>query len=271
MQALQLPAKRGLIWIVDGYRLFAKSPLLLLLLIFGYTFIMMASNIVPIVGPLIATILIPTFSVGLMVACRDLENGRAVEFSQLFAGFRSNFPALLRLGVTYLISTVVILAISALVDGGTLMRMVLFGTPPPEGLAEENDLLWAIELASILLVPVMMGFWFAPMLSAWHRVPALKSLFFSYFACLRNMRAFAVYGLVTVAMVTAMLVILALFATLLSAYGARLAVIVVMPLFFVVVATMFASFYVSYRDIFRDGSIHPVVPAEPPAEPPAAH
>jgi hypothetical protein len=264
MQALQLPAKRGLIWIVDGYRLFAKKPLLLLLLIFGYIFILMASKIVPVLGPLVATILIPTFSVGLMAACRELEEGHDVEFNQLFVGFRSNFPALLRLGIAYLVSTNVILAVSALVDGGTLMRMIVLGTPPPEGIAEENDLLWAIEVASILLVPVTMGFWFAPMLSAWHRMPALKSLFFSYFACLRNMRAFAVYGLVIVALLTALLEILSLFATLLSAFGAKLAVIVVMPLFFVLMATMFASFYVSYRDIFRDASIDPVVPAEAP-------
>jgi hypothetical protein len=253
MQALHVPARHGLTWIVDGYRLFAKSPLLLLVLIFGYSFIMVASGVVPVIGPLVATVLIPTFSVGLMVACRALELDQAVEMSQLFAGFKTNFPALLRLGFAYLGSTVAILAVSALVDGGTLMKIMLLGTQPPDDIAGETDLLWAIELASILFIPVLMGFWFAPVLAAWHRLPALKSLFFSYFACARNVRAFLVYG--TVTMVITMIlpaVIITLFSVLLSAFGARLAVIVLMPLFFVVVATLFASFYVSYRDIFRD-------------------
>lgn len=253
MQALQVPAKNGLAWIVDGYRLFAKSPLFLVALIFGYTFIMVASNIVPVLGPLVATVLIPTFSVGLMAACRALELDQAIEWKQLFAGFKSNFPALLRLGFAYLGSTVAILAVSALVDGGTLMKMMLLGTQPPGDMAEDGSLMWAIELASILFIPVMMGFWFAPMLAAWHRLPALKSLFFSYFACARNLRAFLVYGLVTTVLVAILpAVVVSLFSALLSTLGAKLAVIVLMPLFFVSIATLFASFYVSYRDIFRD-------------------
>lgn len=253
MQALQVPAKHGVAWIVDGYRLFAKSPLLLAALIFGYSFIMVASNIVPVVGPLVATILIPTFSVGLMAGCKALEMDRAIELNQLFAGFKSNFPALFRLGLAYLGSTVAILAVSALVDGGTLMKMMLFGTQPPEDVVKDSNFLWAIEVASILFIPVMMGFWFAPMLAAWHRLPALKSLFFSYFACARNVRAFMVYGAVAVVMLAVLpAVILTVFAALLNAVGAKLAVIVLMPLFLVAIATLFASFYVSYRDIFRD-------------------
>src|SRR5271155_3413131 len=98
MQAQKVPAKHGLNWVADGYRLFAKSPLLLTLLIFGYFFILVASTVLPIVGPLAALVLVPTFSVGLMVACRSLDVGQWVEWKQLFAGFHSNFPELLRLG-----------------------------------------------------------------------------------------------------------------------------------------------------------------------------
>lgn len=253
MQAAQLPAKRGLSWITEGYRLFARSPLLLVLLILGYWFLMVASNIVPVLGPLIATVLIPTFSVGLMAACRALDLGKAVEFSQLFAGFRGNFPALLRLGLIYLGATVAILAASALADGGILMKMMLFGTRPPEDSAADEQLLWAIEVAAVLFVPVLMGFWFAPVLAAWHGMPAFKSLFFSYFACARNVRAFLVYGAVLIVLTSALpVLVLALFSAILQNAGVRIAIIVLMPVFFILVATMFASFYVSYRDIFRE-------------------
>jgi hypothetical protein len=254
MRAAQLPAKRGLAWIIEGYRLFTRSPLLLVLLIFTYWFLMVASNIIPVVGPLIATVLIPTFSVGLMAACRALDQGKAVEMGQLFAGFRDNFPALLRLGFVYLASTVAILAASALVDGGTLMQMMLFGTRPPEDEAADERLLWAIELAAVLFIPVLMAFWFAPVLAAWHRMPAFKSLFFSFFACARNLRAFLVYGAVLVALTAVLPVaVVALFAAILKTAGVKLAIIVLMPVFFVLVATLFASFYVGYRDIFQGG------------------
>jgi hypothetical protein len=41
-------------------------------------------------------------------------------------------------------------------------------------------------------------------------------------------------------------------------------VIVVTPFFFVLVATVFASFYTSYRDIFRDDEMSAVVPDTTP-------
>jgi hypothetical protein len=261
MRALRLPAIRGLAWITEGYRLFAKSPLLLVLLILTYWFLMIASNVVPVLGPLVATALIPTFSVGLMVACRALDRGEAAEMNQLFAGFRTNFPVLLRLGLTYLVSTMAILAISALFDGGTLMKMMLLGVHPAADFADDDGLLLATEVALLLFVPVLMGFWFAPMLAAWHGVPAFKSLFFSYFACLRNLRAFLVYGVVLAILSIAVpAVVFAVLAAILQTQGAKLAVIVVMPFFFVLVATVFASFYTSYRDIFRDDEASAAVP-----------
>ena len=271
MQTLRLPAKRGLAWVVEGYRLFAKSPLLLVLLILSYWFLMVASNIVPVLGPIIATILIPTFSVGLMVACRALEQDKAIEFNQLFAGFKTNFPALLRLGIVYLVATVLILAVSALIDGGALMKAMLLGAKPAEDAVEEDRLLWAIEVSAVLFIPVLMGFWFAPVLAAWHRMPAFKSLFFSYFACLHNVRAFLVYGAVLVVLTAIFPVaIFALFAALLKTVGARLAIIVLMPVFFVLIATLFASFYVSYRDIFQDRDAANAMPPTAPAIDPAA-
>jgi hypothetical protein len=265
MRALRLPAIRGLAWITEGYRLFAKSPLLLVLLILAYWFLMLGSNVIPILGPLAATALIPTFSVGLMVACRALDRGEAAEMNQLFTGFRSNFPALLRLGLAYLVSTVAILAISALFDGGTLMKMMLLGVHPAADFGDDDGLLLATEVAMLLFVPVLMGFWFAPMLAAWHGMPAFKSIFFSYFACLHNVRAFLIYGavLATLAIVVPA-VLFALLAAILQSPGVKFAVIVVMPFFLVLVATVFASFYTSYRDIFREPEASAAAPDATP-------
>jgi hypothetical protein len=265
MQALRLPAVRGLAWITEGYRLFAKSPLLLVLLILTYWFLMVASNVVPVLGPLAATALIPTFSVGLMAACRALDRGEAAGMNQLFAGFRTNFPALLRLGLAYLALTMAILAISALFDGGTLMKMMLLGVHPQADFAEDDAVLLATAVALLLFVPVLMGFWFAPVLAAWHGVPAFKSLFFSYFACLRNLRAFLAYGAVlAILSIVVPAVVFLLFDTILQTQGGKFAVIVIMPFFFVLVATVFASFYTSYRDIFREDEASAAVPVATP-------
>ena len=74
------------------------------------------------------------------------------------------------------------------------------GMSPEEAQALLTDLGILLVLAS----PLLMAFWFAPLLTAWNGVGAGKSLFFSFVASWRNWRAFAMYGL-TLAVVGAVL------------------------------------------------------------------
>lgn len=253
MQALAVPAKHGLAWIVGGYRLFAKGPPVLVLLIFGYLTVLGVSNILPILGPLAVVVVTPAFLVGLMTACRALEQGEAAELKGLFSGIGANFPVLLRLGLAFLTATVAILAITALIDDGNLMRM---GVPEPgsaEDFLADDRLVLALNVASMLFFPVLIVFLFASMLAAWHGVEALKSLFFSCFAGLRNIRAFLVYALVLFALNSFLPAVIFVLATaIFGKSGAVTAIIVLLPLSFVLLAAMLASVYVSYRDIFRD-------------------
>ena len=39
-----------------------------------------------------------------------------------------------------------------------------------------------------------MLFWFSPILAAWHDVPPVKAMFFSFVSCWRNRGAFIVFG-----------------------------------------------------------------------------
>jgi hypothetical protein len=93
-----------------------------------------------------------------------------------------------------------------------------------------------------------MLFWFAPQLAAWHGVGAAKALFFSFVACLMNWRALLVYGLAT-ALVTAILAAGALMAAALLSAKVVPSVLV-LPLAILLLPTLFASFYASYRDVF---------------------
>jgi hypothetical protein len=97
----------------------------------------------------------------------------------------------------------------------------------------------------------MMMFWFAPPLAAWHAVAPAKALFFSAAACLMNWRAFIAYGAVA-ALATVALPFLVLSGLVLASGGALQvpAMSLVLPLLIVLLPTLFASFYVSYRDVF---------------------
>ncbi len=148
---------------------------------------------------------------------------------------------------------------SALVDGGALLGIMMAGQQPPDDLLESDQLIVALQITLILMVPMLMAFWFAPMLAAWDDVPAGKALFFSFFACLRNWRPFLVYGL-GVAFISAILpgIVLGIVGATSAPLAKMVAVAMSLPLLFVFVPTLFASFYVSYRDVFvrADAAAH---------------
>jgi uncharacterized membrane protein len=58
-----------------------------------------------------------------------------------------------------------------------------------------GDLLLALQMALLLLCPLIMAYWYAPVLVGWHALSPGKALFFSFVACARNWRAFLVYSL----------------------------------------------------------------------------
>jgi hypothetical protein len=128
---------------------------------------------------------------------------------------------------------------------------MMTGRRPEDEVLQSSEFLAAMALAALLYVPVMMMFWFAPTLSAWHAAVPVKALFFSFAACLMNWRAFAAYGAVA-ALVTLVLPLLALFGLVLVSGGTLRvpAVALVFPLLILLLPTLLASFYASYRDVF---------------------
>lgn len=251
MQARTLPMRQGWRWFFDGFALFRRNPALLTLLVLSYWLLIGLMNIIPLLGSILATLSIPVFSVGLMTACRDLDQRNPPAPGVLFAGFRLNLPVLLTLGGLYLAATIAVLAVSSLADDGVLMRVMLTGQPPPSLEGDNSSFLAATQIALVLLVPLLMAWWYAPLLAAWHGLSAGKALFFSFVACLRNWRAFLGYSLAVVTF-SAILpgVLLGTLVAFIPGTAAFLTTLFTVPLLFVVAPTLVATFYVSYRDVF---------------------
>ena len=249
MQARVVAAFRGVRWLGEGWRLFRAAPLGWLALVFAYWLLMTLASLVPIAGMAVASVLVPPFSVGFMAAARAASHGAPLELKLLFEGFRHEPRAQLALGFAYLACLTLVLAVTAALDGGALARWMLSGERPVEETLQSEEFLAALACAAALYTPVMMLFWFAPLLASWHATGAAKALFFSFFGCLMNWRAFLAYGTVT-AVVTLGLPFLAL-STLMLAGGAGVPVMsLAFPLLLVLLPTLFGSFYASYRDVF---------------------
>ena len=251
MIARSVSAVRGAHWLAEGWRMFRAAPLGWFALVFAYWLAMTVLSLVPLIGMFAASVLVPAFSVGFMAASRAASRGQPVELAMLFAGFRERLPAQLALGAVYLASLALVIGGSALVDDGMLARWLITGRGPAEDEVPDEAFYGALAAAAALYAPVMAMFWFAPVLVAWHGMAPAKALFYSFFASLMNWRAFLAYGaavaLVMFVLPTALLLLL----VLVSGGALRMQpMALVLPLALVMLPTLFASFFASYRDVF---------------------
>ena len=249
MQVLTLPAKRGLTWLIEGFAIFRRKPALLSFLVLGYWLSMAVVSAIPYLGQMVSFILIPVFSVSLMNACRLIDTDEELPPQILFSGFHRNLQTLLALGVVYVTASLIILGLSALFDGGLLFRMLVLGAMPDRDALADTSVFISAQLAICLLIPVMMAFWFAPVLAAWHDMTAGKSLFFSLIACARNWRPFLMYSL-AVGIIGVFVPRMANALLGGEGVGQILPSLITVAISLILLPTLYASFYISYRDIF---------------------
>src|SRR5882672_1102843 len=256
-----VPAKNGWTWLVRGFALFRKNPPMWLFLVFTYWIAVALLGQIRYLGPAASTVLLPAFSVSFMFMCAVLEHGGMLRPALLISGFRSGPATLILLGVLYLLSIVAVLGLSSIADAGALLWWIVSGREPPEAALVDGSVSLAMLVASAGAAPVLMAFWFAPVLAAWNRIGAVQSLFYSFFAVWRNWRAFLVYG-------SALFLAGALFMTAVTVLAVlmqgKIEVLRSFALIFTLLTlpTLFASFYASYRDVFPENA----VPAEPPPD-----
>jgi hypothetical protein len=249
MQARIVETRRGARWLSDGWRLFRAAPLGWIAVAFAYGLIMMLMSAVPLIGTAGFLVLYPALTVGLMAAARAASRRAPVEIGMLFDGFRHGLRAQIVLGAIYLACSMVVFAGTLLADDDQVLRAVLSGRHTDE--LQMGDLVAPLGVMAALYTPMLMMFWFAPPLAAWHAVGAVKALFFSFIACMMNWRALLLYGLVT--MLAVIVLAFGLFvAVALASGGAQKGVPLplVLILAILLLPTLFASFYISYRDVF---------------------
>ncbi|HYA21321.1 MAG TPA: BPSS1780 family membrane protein [Burkholderiales bacterium] len=233
MEPRQVAAGQGWQWIVEGFELFKKSPIIwvalsIILLLIAF----IAWRYIPILGPFLLYLLWPVFVGGLMIGCQAQQNGAELEIAHLFAGFRKNTNSLVALGGINIVGNLIIGFVILVLGGGAMFGMVKGGQPDIGAMASAlSGAMLALLVGLALYVPLAMALWFAPALAVLNDmqpVPALKS---SFDACLKNIIPFLIYGIAL---------------TVLS-------IIACIPLFLgflVLIPVIFTSIYASYRDIY---------------------
>jgi len=234
-----VPPRTGLLWVKLGIQTFLRQPLALAGLFFMYVAVVLVVTQIPVVGMVVAGLLVPAFTLGLMAATAEAAKGRFPMPTVLVSAFRAGrqrMVSMLVLGAIYTVGSVLASALGSLVTGG----------PPAGAEAAQPD---ASLLVGLLLhTPLFLMFWHAPALVHWHGITPAKSLFFSTVACWRNLGALVVFGLGWMGVFLGVGTVLGLLAGL--AGGGNVVRAVMMPAALLMAAMFTSSIYFTFRDSF---------------------
>lgn len=266
VESRTVPMTRAIEWLREGWELFLREPRVWCLMGLVFLLIMVALVLVPLLGELAAHILLPILAAGLMFSSRKvarraqrelLAEGAAVDWPEdvaladqtgsftkalddklvvadMFEGFRHNTGPVVMVGVYFMCGWVLILALGAVISFGAALSAVLVGggSVEPKAMAVAfSGVVLAVLVGGLLSVPLILAVWFAPALAIFHGVPAMKAMEKSFMACVRNLPAFFIYGL------------LGLVILFLAMMSFALGLVVAVPV-------LSAASYAAYRDIF---------------------
>ena len=247
-----VPARTGTAWVKLGIRTFFRQPLALAGLFFMFMAVMTVVSQVPFIGIALAMTLLPAATLGLMAATREANDGRFPMPVTLLAAFRAGKQqarAMLVLGALYALGFLTAMGVSYLVDGGSFARVYLGGDSPTREMMLEPAFQAAMWVFIGLHLPLSLLFWHAPALVHWHGLPPLQSLFFSGVACLRNFWAFALFGMMWLAVLVLVVIVVTTVAALLGSPG--IAGDLLFPVLLLVASMFFTSLYFTFRDSFE--------------------
>ncbi|HEV7801589.1 MAG TPA: BPSS1780 family membrane protein [Burkholderiales bacterium] len=220
---------RGWGWITEGYALFRRQAgmwVVLTLIFFG---LLIAMQLVPGIGQLAFTLLMPVFIGGLMAGCQTVDRGGELELAHLFAGFRHNTGQLMLIGVIGVAMTLLAM-LPVLVATGFGVLATPSGSSVA-ALAFGFGVLVAGLISLALLIPINMALWFAPALVILQGHSAPRAISQSFRGCVKNLVPFLLYGVI--------LFVLAMIASIPLGLG-----------WLVLAPIVICSVYAGYRDIF---------------------
>ncbi|MBU0782462.1 MAG: hypothetical protein KJ798_11420 [Gammaproteobacteria bacterium] len=196
------PPSAGWDWLMQGVQLFRKKPGEMFL--FGNTYlfiILFVGLLIPFLGAAVVAIASPAMGFGIMLAGRMGQKGLRVSPIVLFSGFtpehRKHLQSLIVLGAIYTACFAVIKLLAHLLLGAQPNVSIedLQKADPAASAAFMEYMVLYMVFVGITSIPVLLAFWFAPVLVVWHNMKPVQALFSSWVAVWRNKASFFIYGM----------------------------------------------------------------------------
>ena len=237
------PLSRGWVWVRSGFDIFNKGMGASVAMVVFWFGVGMVLDLLP-AGGLISQLLYMVWGAGWAFVAAKGYRGEALNFNDLFAGFRHKLTPLMLGGLLVLaLFTLIGLVCVGLLSMWGLLSVL---TQDPDSMVvsalQVQQLLIVLLVGMMLVIPVLMAVTFAPALIYFHDIGILQAARLSFAGCWRNMWPFFWWGILCA--------ILLLFGAVLLLVG-----------LLVVIPALNYSIYVAYRDIFVDeeGEVTPPV------------
>jgi len=237
MNPRTVDAGNGWQWMVDGFTIFRKAALLWIAMTLLLSIMWLVMLMVPILGTMLFHLFTPVFVAGILIGCRTVENGEPLKIDALFAGFKSNVPALVSVGGVFLAGSIIILGIVVITAGASALTTIKPGQTPDFDTAMSimhgmgAAVLIAFTVSMALYMLLLMAIWFAPALIVFGNLGAVDAMKQSFAACLINTLPFLVYGVVVGIL------------SVIASIPLLLGLLILLPV-------IYCSVYTSYQDIF---------------------
>jgi hypothetical protein len=256
-----VPARQGVFWLRDGFRLFAKHPVAFSLMFVVFMAAVMLGASLPYVGSLLMLSAVPLLGLGFMIASESALHKGVVHPGQFIKPFKASAQqrqAQVVLCLAFGLATLAVLWLAHQVDDGAFLQLqrLMAEQAPQEkidALLQDGDLQFGLFLRIGLATLVSAVFWHAPALVHWGQQGAAQALFSSTLALWRNRGAFAVYMLAWLALIGIFGLVTALAFSLLGLR--QLTGLLALPAGLVFSTIFYVSVLFSFSDCFGNSSL----------------
>lgn len=246
-----LPASTGWLWVKQGFLYFRQQPMEFSTLFIVYLLFMLILEFIPFVGQILAFILLPLFTLSFMQGCKQIDQGMRVHPGLLLFAFRlPQATRLMQLGLLYLVAACIAIGASTLVDNGAFWQLISGQHDKLTAQTiEDTNMTVGMLCAMLIYTPALLAFWFAGPLIAWNQMSLFKAIFYSFFATIKSIRVFLVYGMTWFAVGG---ILPSLFSIIIASItgSPELIIVTMMPVSMVLTIILYCSFYPSYQSVF---------------------
>ena len=200
-----LAAGDGAAWWGESWRIFCAAPAVWIGIFVLFIVVSIALVIVPLIGSLVHTVLLPVMAGGVMLGCDALARGEPLRIGHLFEGFQGGRFAplcllgLLWLAILFVVAIVMVAAVFLTLGASGLAALMDFGGTALDyaALASAGMAIFVVAMIGLLIaLLVAMAYWFAPALVVLNGEQPVEALRKSFAASSRNLGAFLLYGLI---------------------------------------------------------------------------